>query len=87
MNKSFIDIHFVNNKINSLKILLNFKLYYGLPAAGSIFPLLYGKNHHSTLEIDFFLISPRKIINLAHDFKSPFLNIEISMESTHYGEV
>ena len=42
------------------------------------------KKNHSTLEVDtflksccFFLISLRSIINLAHDFKSPLLDIEI----------
>ena len=42
------------------------------------------KKHHSTLKMDtlksccFFLISLRSITNLAHDFKSPFLDIEIT---------
>ena len=43
------------------------------------------KKHHSTLEMNtfkvmlLFLISLRSIINLAHDFKCPFLDIEITI--------
>ena len=52
------------------------------------------KKHHSTLEMDnfkacyFFLISLRLIINLAHPFKSPFLDIKITIKSDGtYSEV
>ena len=34
----------------------------------------------------FFLISLRSITNLAHDFKSPFLDIEITIVLTHFME-
>ena len=35
----------------------------------------------------FFLISLRSIINLAHDFKSPFLDIEITISNKLYQKV
>ena len=50
----------------------------------STFSPYHVKKHPSTLEMDrnsccFFLISLRSITNLAHDFKSPFLDIEITI--------
>ena len=41
----------------------------------------YTRNGHFKKSCCFFLISLRSITNLAHDFKSPFLDIEITISS------
>ena len=46
----------------------------------STFRPYHVKKHHSTLEMD---TSLRSITNLAHDFKSPFLDIEITISESY----
>ena len=45
-------------------------------------PISCNKKNHSTLEVDTFKVMLlRSIINLTHDFKSPLLDIEMTISS------
>ena len=85
VNKTYMSfVEFVGDEVISAV-----NIFYIIWEKKSIFLPYNVKKHHSILEMDtfknhvasFLLISLRSITNLAHDFKSPFLDIEITITS------